>query len=179
MAPSATTQFVVGAAGESDVELLLMCAYLYRDLDMARAYFSGFSPVEDTPLEDQPPIVLKRERRLYQASFLLRDYGFDVEELPFDERGALPLNVDPKLAWAERHLKNEPIEVNIADREALLRVPGFGPKSADRILQARRSGTIRSTRDLRALGIAPKRALPFVLLDGRQCPRQLSFPRIF
>ncbi len=71
--PSITTQFVVGAVGESDVELLMTSAYLYRDLGLARTYFSGFSPVADTPLQDNPPIQLHREHRLYQASFLLRD----------------------------------------------------------------------------------------------------------
>lgn len=174
VAPSISTQFVVGAAGESDVELLMTCAYLYQHLGLARAYFSGFSPVADTPLENHPPIVLRREQRLYQASFLLRDYGFDVEDLPFDQQGQLPLSEDPKLAWARRHLQETPIEVNTADREMLLRIPGIGPKSADKIVSARRQGTLRSARDLHNLGIATKRVLPFVLLDGRQSPRQLS-----
>jgi predicted DNA-binding helix-hairpin-helix protein len=117
---------------------------------------------------------LRREQRLYQASFLLRDYGFDVEDLPFDQQGQLPLSEDPKLAWARRHLQETPIEVNTADREMLLRIPGIGPKSADKIVSARRQGTLRSARDLHNLGIATKRVLPFVLLDGRQSPRQLS-----
>jgi predicted DNA-binding helix-hairpin-helix protein len=174
-ATSATTQFVVGPAGESDLELMSTCAYLYRDLGMARAYFSGFSPVAGTPLEDHPPIVLRREQRLYQASFLLRDYGFDVEDLPFDRSGQLPLSEDPKLAWAKRHLQHTPIEINTADRDMLLRIPGIGPKSADKIVSARRGGTLHSARDLRSLGIATKRMLPFVLFNGRQPPKQLSF----
>lgn len=174
-APGATTQFVVGPAGESDLELMIACDYLYRDLGLARAYFSGFRPVPGTPLEHYPPIVLRREQRLYQASFLLRDYGFDVEDLPFDSSGQLPLSEDPKLAWAKRYLQDSPIEVNTADRETLLRIPGVGPKSADKIVAARRDGTLRSARDLRDLGIATKRMLPFVLLDGRQSSRQLSF----
>jgi predicted DNA-binding helix-hairpin-helix protein len=173
-APSATTQFVVGAVGEPDVELLMTTAYLYRELGLARAYFSGFQPVPNTPLEHQAPIVLKREHRLYQASFLLRDYGFDVEELPFAQDGNLPLHEDPKLAWARQHLGEAPVELNTADREMLLRIPGIGLKSARRILQARRQGTLRSLADLRKLGIATKRAAPFVLMDGRQAPRQLS-----
>jgi predicted DNA-binding helix-hairpin-helix protein len=174
IAPSTTTQFVVGPAGESDLELLSTCSYLYRNLGLARAYFSGFSPVVDTPLENYPPIALRREQRLYQASFLLRDYGFDVEDMPFDQNGKLPLSEDPKLAWAKRHLQDAPIEINTADREMLLRVPGIGPKSADRILRARRDGMLKSISDLRNLGIATKRMLPFVLLNGRQSPSQLS-----
>ncbi len=173
-APSATTQFVVGPAGESDLELMKACEYLYRDLGLARAYFSGFSPVPGTPLEQHPPVVLRREQRLYQASFLLRDYGFDVEDLPFEQNGQLPLSEDPKLAWAKQYLRDSPVEVNTADREMLLRIPGIGLKSADRIIQARRKATLRSVRDLRNLGIATKRVLPFVLIDGRQSPRQLS-----
>ena len=98
--PSSTTQFVVGAAGESDVELLTTTDYLHRQVGLARAYFSGFSPVPDTPLESHPPVQPQREHRLYQSSFLLRDYGFDVEELAFDEAGNLPLDVDRVLLVA-------------------------------------------------------------------------------
>ncbi|MBN1247063.1 MAG: radical SAM protein [Anaerolineae bacterium] len=173
--PSLSTQFVVGAVGETDLELLLTSAYLYRQLGLARTYFSGFSPVPDTPLEGQPPIDIKREHRLYQASFLLRDYDFDVEELPFDGNGSLPLDVDPKLAWARSHLVESPIEVNTADRRQLLRIPGIGPTTADRILSARRQGTLRDLSHLRQLGIQVGRAAPFVLLDGHQAPRQLTF----
>lgn len=172
--PSVTTQFVVGAVGESDLELLLTSAYLYRELRLARTYFSGFSPIPQTPLEGLPPINVKREHRLYQASFLLRDYGFDVEDLPFSQRGALPLDVDPKLAWARLHLEEDPIEVNTAERAQLLRIPGIGPKSADRILRARRQGRLSDLSHLRKLGIVVKRVAPFVLLDGHQAPRQLT-----
>jgi predicted DNA-binding helix-hairpin-helix protein len=172
--PSVTTQFVVGAVGESDLELLLTSAYLYRELRLARTYFSGFSPIPHTPLEAQPPIDVQREHRLYQASFLLRDYGFDVEDLPFSQAGSLPLEVDPKLAWARLHLEQDPIEVNTAERTQLLRIPGIGPKSADRILRARRQGRLSDLSHLRTLGIAVKRAAPFVLLDGHRAPRQLT-----
>ena len=172
--PSLTTQFVVGAVGETDLELLLTAAQLYGTLGLARAYFSGFGPVPDTPLEGHAPIALKREQRLYQASFLLRDYGFDVEELPFEGEGNLPLDVDPKLAWARAHLVEQPIEVNTADRASLLRVPGIGPTIADRIVRARRKGTLRELSHLRQLGAAPARLAPFVLLDGRPSARQLT-----
>lgn len=174
-APSVVTQFVVGAVGEPDVELLMTSAYLYREWGLARTYFSGFNPIPDTPLQYNPPIQLKREHRLYQASFLLRDYGFDVEELPFAQDGNLPLHEDPKMAWANLHLTYTPIELNTADRKMLLRIPGIGPVSADRIVRARHQGTLRHLSDLGKLGIATKRAAPFILLDGRQSPRQLSF----
>lgn len=174
--PSLTTQFVVGAAGESDVELLVTTAHLYRSLGLTRAYFSGFAPVPNTPLAHQPPCPPRREQRLYQASFLLRDYGFEVEDLPFDPAGNLPLERDPKEAWADLHLSETPVELNRAAREWLLRVPGIGPKSAERILEARRRGTLRELRDLRALGVAVQRAAPYILLDGQRPPYQ---PRLW
>lgn len=173
--PSLTTQFVVGAVGESDLELLLTSSYLYRELGLARTYFSGFNPVPGTPLENQPPIQARREHRLYQASFLLRDYAFDVEELPFGSEGDLPLDTDPKLAWAQTHLLESPVEVNAAERHLLLRVPGIGPTTADRIVQERRKGRLTDVSDLRRLGIVVQRAMPFVLLDGHTAARQLSF----
>jgi len=130
--------------------------------------------VPDTPLENHPPTPPLREHRLYQSSFLLRDYGFDVEELPFDAGGNLPLESDPKLAWARRHLVHTPVEVNTADRRDLLRVPGIGPKGAERVLRERRRGRLRDLSDLRKLGIVAQRAAPFVLLDGHRPPRQLT-----
>jgi predicted DNA-binding helix-hairpin-helix protein len=172
--PSATTQFVVGASGESDLELLATTEFLYRDLGLARTYFSGFRPVRDTPLEDRRPTPPLREHRLYQASFLLRDYDFDVEDLPFGLDGNLPLEADPKLAWARGSLTHAPVEVNRADREMLLRVPGIGPKGVQRLLVARRQGRLSCLEDLRKLGIAADRAAPFVLFDGRRPPRQLT-----
>lgn len=172
--PSSVTQFVVGAAGESDLELLTTTAHLYAGARLARAYFSAFSPVPDTPLENKPAENPLREYRLYQSSFLLRDYGFDLEELPFTQAGNLPLETDPKLAWAQANLRETPVEVNRADRRELLRIPGVGPKSADAILAARRRGTLRDLGDLRALGISVSRVAPFVLLDGRRPAYQLG-----
>lgn len=173
--PSSTTQFVVGAGDESDVELLTTTDFLFREAGLTRTYFMAFTPVPDTPLEDHPPTPPEREHRLYQASFLLRDYGFTAEELPFDRGGNLPLGVDPKLAWARRSLREAPVEVNTASRQELLRVPGIGPKSADRIRKARRQGRLRDVSELSKLGISAKRSAPFVLLNGRRPPRQLSF----
>jgi predicted DNA-binding helix-hairpin-helix protein len=172
--PSSTTQFVVGGSDESDVELLTTTEYLHRQAGIARAYFMAFSPVPDTPLEEHPPTPPIREHRLYQASFLLRDYGFITEELPFGQDGNLPLESDPKLAWARHNLSHTPIEVNTADRRDLLRVPGIGPVGVDRLLRERRRGRLRELTDLRKLGVIAKRAAPFVLLDGRRPSYQLS-----
>ncbi len=172
--PSLVTQFVVGAVGENDLEILSTTAYLIKKLRLTRAYFSAFSPVLDTPLENHTPENPWREHRLYQSSFLLRDYGFDLEDLPFTQNGFLPLEVDPKIAWARQNLSEKPIELNRAERRELLRVPGIGPKGVEAILSARRRGTLRDLKDLKSLGILVARAAPFVLLDGRRPLRQLS-----
>ena len=172
--PSTVTQFVVGGAGESDVEILATTDYLLQSLHLARTYYSAFSPVPDTPLENNTAENPWREHRLYQASFLLRDYGFQMEEMPFTPDGNLPLGVDPKLGWAQSHLAEQPVEVNRAERSELLRVPGIGPKGADAIIAARRRGTLHDRRDLAKLGIRAARAEAFVLLDGKRPPRQLA-----
>lgn len=172
--PSTTTQFVVGAAGESDAELLLTTEFFYRRQRMARAYFSSFHPISDTPLEGLPPSSPEREVRLYQASFLLRDYGFTAEELPFDVKGNLPLKEDPKVAWAQEHLSETPVELNRAPREQLLRVPGVGIKGVEQILEARRKGTLRDLSQLRKLGLPVQRVAPYILLDGKHPARQLQ-----
>jgi len=172
--PSSVTQFVVGAVGENDLELLHTTDYLYRKLHLRRAYFSPFNPIPDTPLENQPAESVKREHRLYEASFLLRDYGFGLEELPFEGDGNLPLNTDPKLAWAQTNLAETPIEINRASRSQLLRVPGIGLKGVEAILSGRRQNKIRSLVELRKIGVNPTRAAPFILLDGKRPAYQLS-----
>jgi predicted DNA-binding helix-hairpin-helix protein len=171
--PSTTTQFVVGAVGESDLELLSTSEYLYKRLKLARTYFMAFNPVYDTPLENTPAENPLRQNRLYQASFLFRDYGFDLEEMPFTEAGNLPLDTDPKLAWAQVALRESPVEVNRAEREELLRIPGIGPKGAAAILAARRRGKLREVHDLQAIGVQTRRLKPFVLLDGKRPSYQL------
>jgi predicted DNA-binding helix-hairpin-helix protein len=171
--PSTVTQFVVGAASETDLELLQTAEYLYKELRLGRTYFSAFSPISDTPLENLPAENPLRQQRLYQASFLFRDYGFDLEEMPFDQRGNLPLAEDPKMAWAQAELLENPVEVNRASRDELLRVPGIGPKSAQRIVQERRHNKLRDLQDLRAIGVPTKRMEPFVLVDGKRPLRQL------
>ncbi|MDX1688672.1 MAG: radical SAM protein [Candidatus Promineifilaceae bacterium] len=171
--PSTVTQFVVGAVGESDLELLTTAEYLYKQLRLSRTYFSAFRPIVDTPLEEHAPADPRREHRLYQASFLLRDYEFEMEEMPFNLDGNLPLDVDPKLGWAQKNLREDPVEVNRADRESLLRVPGIGPKGAAAILTARRRGRLRELHHLRQIGVVTSRLAPFVLLDGHRPPQQL------
>lgn len=172
--PSTVTQFVVGGADESDIELLSTTENLHRQMGLARAYFSGFNPVPDTPLENKAPTPLIRQNRLYQASFLLRDYGFSMEEMPFESGGFLPLNTDPKLAWAQTNILHHPVEINRASRQELLRIPGIGPIGVKAILSARKDQKLRSLSTLSRLGIQAKKAAPFILLDGQRPAYQLS-----
>ncbi len=172
--PSSTTQFVVGAAGESDLEILSTVSRLHQTHGLSRAYFEAFSPVQGTPLENHPAENPIREHRLYQASFLLRDYQFDLEDLPFTQEGLLPISTDPKLAYAKKALVETPIEVNLANRTELLRVPGIGPRGADAILNSRRHRRLRYLSDLSNIGILAERAAPYITLDGHRAPQQLS-----
>jgi predicted DNA-binding helix-hairpin-helix protein len=174
--PSTVTQFVAGGADESDLELLTTTAWLNKNVGLKRAYYSAFHPIQDTPLENKPAVDPLREHRLYQASFLLRDYGFDLEELPFTGNGNLPLPSDPKLAWAQVNLAEKPLEINRAGRRELLRIPGIGPKGADAILLARRQSKLRDIATLRKMGIVAERAAPFLLLDGK---RAIYQPTLF
>jgi predicted DNA-binding helix-hairpin-helix protein len=169
---SSATQFVVGPAGETDLELLSTTDALLRHAGLRRAYFSAFDPLPDTPLENHPAEDPIREHRLYQASYLLRDYGFDLEELPFDDHGRLPLDRDPKRAFAEATLGEAPIELNRASPQELRRIPGIGPRSAEKIIAARRLHHLRDVTQLTALGILAERAAPYILLDGRRPPIQ-------
>jgi predicted DNA-binding helix-hairpin-helix protein len=171
--PSTTTQFVVGPAGETDLDLLSLTASLTRRLGLARVYFEAFGPYPGTPLESHAPEDPLRAHRLYQAAFLLRDYGFDLEELAFDERGGLPRHLDPKVAYAQAALVDSPVEVNRAPREALLRVPGIGPRTADALLRARRQRALRDLDQLHRLGVIAARAAPYITLDGHVPRRQL------
>jgi predicted DNA-binding helix-hairpin-helix protein len=174
---SSTTELVVGPAGERDVEILNTTEFLHRQLKLARVYFSAFRPIPETPLDNEPATDPARQFRLYQASFLLRDYEFDVEELPFAEDGNLPTNADPKRAWADIHLTHAPVEINTAERRDLMRVPGIGAKGAARIMNARRSSKLRELSELQAIGIVNvQRVAPYVLLDGR---RPVQQPRLF
>ncbi len=172
---SLVTQLVVGAVGDTDVEHLSLSESLYRQMKLSRTYYASFRPVENTPFENLPPASPLRERRLYQASFLLRDYAWDVEDLPFEGDGNLRLDIDPKRAWADGNLREAPVDVMHADRAELLRVPGIGPKSADAILRARCKGRLTELAHLHAIGIRGlARVTPYILLEGRRPPQQLS-----
>ncbi|MDX9993448.1 MAG: radical SAM protein [Anaerolineales bacterium] len=172
--PSSTTQFVAGGADESDLELLTTTAWLTKNVGLKRAYFSAFHPIRDTPFENKAAVDPLREQRLYQASFLLRDYGFDLEELPFTDAGGLPLADDPKLACARLSLVHTPLELNRAEKRDLLRVPGIGPKAVEVLLKARRTAKLKDLSHLRALGINTVRAAPFILLDGKRPAQQMA-----
>ena len=174
-APSGqTTQFVVGAADESDREILTTTSYLYQKLHLQRAYFSAFQPVSRTPLEGKPFTPAWREHRLYQSDFLFRLYHFSLEDMVFDDQGHLPREADPKTMWARAHPEFFPVEINRASRDTLLRIPGIGPRSAGSVLSARREHRFRTITELKKTGAVVQRAAPFILLDGRQPPYQLA-----
>lgn len=174
--PSSVTQFVAGGSDESDIELLSTTSWLMKNVHLKRAYFSAFNPIRDTPLENKPATDPRREHRLYQASYLIRDYGFVMEELHFESGGNLPLHADPKMIWAEENLRENPIDINKADPTQLLRIPGIGPKGAENIIRARKIKSLSELTSLRKLGIAaPERAAPYLLLNGRRPAYQLSF----
>jgi predicted DNA-binding helix-hairpin-helix protein len=176
-----TTQMVVGAGDERDREIVLAASRLYGCFGLRRVYYAGFQPVPGTPLEGRPAAAFLREHRLYQADFLLRQYGFAADEIPFAPDGNLETGVDPKTGWAERHPERFPLEVNRAGRAELLRVPGLGPGAVGRLLVARRHGRISDERTLRRLGIPVERAARYLLIAGRQpaaarFQAQLSLP---
>src|SRR6266496_5420602 len=169
------TQFVVGAVGDTDQELLSLSNRLYRQYGLTRAYYSGFSPVIQTPFENLPATDPLREHRLYQASFLLRDYGWSIEDLPITSDGNMQLELDPKRAWAEKHLRSAPFGLVTASRLNLLRVPGTGELGGDTILRARLRGRLTDLSHLRQLNIhAPEQAAPYILLDGHKPVIQLD-----
>jgi predicted DNA-binding helix-hairpin-helix protein len=174
LSTSLVTQFVVGAVGDTDVELLQTSAYLYNQLGAKRTYYSAFHPVNQTPFENLPATPLQREFRLYQASFLIRDYGWSFEDLPFQEDANLPLAIDPKLAWAESNLQDSPIDINTASRAELMRVPGIGPAAASLIITSRSRGKVTELPHLRAMGIRDiYRAAPYILINGKRPAQQL------
>jgi putative DNA modification/repair radical SAM protein len=159
-----TTQMIVGADETTDADVLRTSAKLYGHYDMRRVYYSAFSPIPDSsailPLKSPP---LMRESRLYQADWLLRYYGFDVDEIASSaERGMLDLDIDPKLAWALKNRHRFPVDVNRAEREMLLRVPGLGARAVDKIVVARKHTNLR-LEDVARLTSGLKRAKPFLI----------------
>ncbi len=173
-----STQMIVGADGADDREVLARSAELYGAYRLRRVYYSAFSPIPDSsaalPLQAPP---LRRENRLYQADWLFRFYGFTVEEiLAGGAGGMLELGLDPKLAWALKHRERFPIDLNRACREDLLRVPGLGRRNVERILQARRHGSLRYA-DLARLRVPMRRAGAFLVTPDHH-PRRLDSPAL-
>jgi putative DNA modification/repair radical SAM protein len=173
-----STQMIVGADGADDREVLARSAELYGGYKLRRVYYSAFSPIPDSsaalPLQAPP---LRRENRLYQADWLFRFYGFTVDEiLAGGAGGMLELGLDPKLAWALKHRERFPIDLNRACREDLLRVPGLGRRNVERILQARRHGSLRYA-DLARLRVPMRRASAFLVTPDHH-PRRLDSPAL-
>ncbi|MBI2171731.1 MAG: helix-hairpin-helix domain-containing protein [Chloroflexi bacterium] len=162
------TQLVVGAAEESDLDIYRRMAQLYGQWGFKRIYYQPFRPARYTPLEEHPATPMLRSHRLYQLDWLSRIYGYSQEELKpaFDGGGFLPLDVDPKLLLAAYAYRDEVVDVNQADYQKLLRVPGVGPMAAKRIVAQRQRHSIDSWRDLQAMGVVTKRARAFLGLPG-------------
>ncbi len=163
-----TTQYVVGAAGEKDEQFIKVMGRTRGALGVKRNYFSAHNPIAETPLESLPPTPLWRENRLYQADFLLQDYGFKEDEFVFDNKGNFEFSRDPKKAWADSHPEIFPLEINNADPEQLLRVPGLGPKGVERILATRQETPFTELEHLRNLHVSMKKAAPYLLFKGRR-----------
>lgn len=163
-----STQMIVGASVESDKDIMYSATYYYKKYQMRRVYYSGYVPVmEDERLPaigSQVPML--RENRLYQTDWLLRFYGFSVTEILNKEYPNLDLEVDPKLSWALRNMHHFPVDVNTADKDLLLRVPGLGVKSVNKILHARRFRKLNWDH-LKKIGVALNRAQYFMLCDSR------------
>jgi putative DNA modification/repair radical SAM protein len=172
-----STQMIVGADGASDQQILSAADNLYGNYRMRRVYYSAFSPIPDAsrllPLQAPP---LAREHRLYQADWLLRFYGYAVEEITDTTQGGmLDLDIDPKMAWAIRHPERFPVDLNVASKDMLLRVPGLGVRNVKRVLMARRHGRLRVA-DVARLRAPMRTLLPFVQLADHHPRRALDNP---
>ena len=162
-----TTQMIIGATNETDQKIIHVADYMYQKLSLKRVYYSGYVPVlQDSrlpSLQSQVPVV--RENRLYQADWLMRYYGFAPNEIVDDHQPFLDLEIDPKLAWALRNSHLFPIDINQAPREMLLRIPGVGVRSVQKILMARKFQTL-SYYDLKKMGVTLSRAKYFITCSG-------------
>lgn len=167
-----STQLIVGASAENDHQILQLSNQLYKDYSLKRVYYSGYVPIssdERLPIITEPPII--RENRIYQADWLLRFYGFNVQEIVDEQHPNLDLDIDPKLGWALRNRHMFPVEVNTADYEMILRVPGIGVKSAQKIVSARRFTPLHFD-NLRQMGVVLKRAKYFITCQTKTIYRQ-------
>ena len=164
-----STQMIIGATPENDYQILSVAESLYQKFELKRVFYSAFVQVnqdaELPALPGGPPLL--REHRLYQADWLLRFYGFGAGELLSEKRPNFNVFLDPKCDWALSHLEQFPVEINRADYYTLLRVPGIGPKSAQRIIKARRISSLDFA-DLKRAGVVLKRAIYFITCSGRQ-----------
>lgn len=162
-----STQIIVGATDDSDLSILQRSHVLYKSFHLRRVYYSAYIPVrEDTVLQRKPASPLLREHRLYQTDWLMRFYGFQVQEIVNRDYPDLDLALDPKSIWALRNLQFFPVEINKADYMLLLRIPGLGVRSARRIVMARKQGTL-SLADLKQMGVVLKRARYFITCNGK------------
>ena len=163
-----STQMIVGADGSSDRSILDLSTNLYGSYGLRRVYYSAFSPIPDSSAILPPKKApLLREHRLYQADWLMRFYEFKSDEITTDATGNLDLSMDPKLAWALQHREQFPMDVNRATREQLLRVPGLGVKSVDKLILARRHARLRMA-DLARLRLPMAKVAPFVIAADHQ-----------
>ncbi len=163
-----STQMIIGASGETDLQIMSVAQRLYDNFGLKRVFYSAYMQVNEDralpALPGGPPLL--REHRLYQADWLLRFYGFEAGELLSEDRPNFNMVFDPKCDWALRHLELFPVEINRASYQTLLRVPGIGVKSAQRIVKARRLGSLDFA-DLKKIGVVLKRALYFITCRGR------------
>ncbi len=162
-----TTQMIVGASPENDFDIMYLADNLYKNYNMKRVYYSAYVPVTNDkrlPAINKPP--LKREHRLYQADWLLRFYKFKVEEIIDKSRPFFDDDIDPKFSWALRNLSFFPVEINKASYDTLLRVPGIGVRSVQKIISSRKFGLLRFE-DLKKMGIVLKRAKYFITCNGK------------
>ena len=163
-----STQMIVGADNSSDRNILDLSTNLYGNYGLRRVYYSAFSPIPDASAILPPAKApLLREHRLYQADWLMRFYEFKVDEIATDSAGNMDLSMDPKLAWALQHREQFPMDVNAATREQLLRIPGLGVKSVDKLIQARRHRRLRMD-DLARLRVPMAKVSPFVVAADHQ-----------
>ncbi|MEM4598257.1 MAG: helix-hairpin-helix domain-containing protein [Candidatus Diapherotrites archaeon] len=166
---SFTTQLVVGASVDSDLEIIERMNKLYSETSLYRTYFSAFEPVKGTAFENRPAEDPSREHRLYQCDWLIRIYGFKLDEVKkaLDEKGMLAKGTDPKVLIAMKCADKYPVDVNSASFCELIKVPGIGPKAAKKIMHLRESGVkFKDIKDLRKSGAIAKRALPFIQLEN-------------
>lgn len=168
-----STQMIVGASGENDMQIMYTSDYFYKKFNLKRVYYSGYVPISYDERLPQigTPVPMLRENRLYQTDWLLRFYGFDIKEILNDTHRNLDLDIDPKLGWALRNLHEFPVDVNKADKRMLARVPGLGMKSVYKILKARRYRKL-NWEHLKAIGVALNRAKYFIICASNEFERR-------